>query len=85
MLQIDAVTKSYGMTPVLRGLSLAANQGDILGLAGPNGAGKTTLLKCILGIVKPDSGTIRIGNVDACANSLAARRMIGYAPSETTL
>ncbi|MBT5583980.1 MAG: ABC transporter ATP-binding protein, partial [Phycisphaerae bacterium] len=56
-----------------------------VGLVGPNGAGKTTLLKCIVGIVHADSGAIEVGTLDALADSLAARRMIGYSPSETAL
>ncbi len=85
MLRLESITKSYGTTTVLRGVSLDVTRGEIVGLAGPNGAGKTTLLKCLMGIVRPNSGGIQVGRVDAIAQPLAARRLIGYAPSETAL
>jgi len=61
------------------------DRGQMLGLIGPNGAGKSTLLRCLVGIVKPDDGTITVDGIDAIADSLKARRRIGYAPSETAL
>jgi len=85
MLAIESLTKSYGTTKVLRGASLEVAGGEIVGLAGPNGAGKTTLLKCLMGVVRCDSGSIRVGELDALSSALAARRLIGYAPSETAL
>ncbi len=85
MLSIRTLQKSFGQVQVLRGVSLDVGQREIVGLVGPNGAGKTTLLKCVIGAVHPDGGTIRVGNVDAISHSLAARRQIGYSPSETAL
>lgn len=85
MLQVRDLFKSYGTAAVLDGVSLTVAQGEIMGLAGPNGAGKTTLLKCILGVVRPDSGGIQVRDVNARCDPLKARRLIGYAPSETAL
>lgn len=85
MLAIHELLKSYGTTPVLQGVSLRVDPGEIVGLVGPNGAGKTTLFKCIVGVVHSDGGRIKVGGVDAIAHSLEARRLIGYAPSETAL
>ena len=85
MLRIADLAKSYGDHPVLQSVSLEADAGQIVGLAGPNGAGKTTMLKCILGVVHADAGTITVDGVDARAAPLAARRVVGYAPSETAL
>ncbi|MEZ5898144.1 MAG: ATP-binding cassette domain-containing protein [Hyphomicrobiaceae bacterium] len=55
------VSKSYGDTPIVKGLSLRVMRGDRLGLVGPNGAGKTTILKLLTGALEPDSGTVRLG------------------------
>jgi ABC-2 type transport system ATP-binding protein len=85
MLDIRNLEKTYGATPVLRGVSLHVAPGEIVGLVGPNGAGKSTLLKCILGVIHANAGTITVCGVDAIKQSLLARRSIGYAPSETAL
>jgi len=85
MLSVESLVKSYGANPVLRGVSMSVAQGEILGLAGPNGAGKTTLLKCIVGVVRSDAGHIQVGDRNALVQQLEARRLIGYAPSETAL
>ena len=85
MLAIHELQKSYGTTPALQGVSLRVEPGEIVGLVGPNGAGKTTLFKCIVGVVHVSGGRIEVGGVDAVAHSLEARRLIGFAPSETSL
>jgi len=79
------IHKSYAAQPVLRGVSLTVEPGEVFGFVGPNGAGKTTFLKCLLGLARIDSGTIRIGDIDAVADPLAARRLCAYAPSETAM
>ena len=60
VLIIDNLTKSFGATPVLSGVTLSLKRGQILGLAGENGAGKSTLGRLISGRLKPDSGSIRL-------------------------
>jgi ABC-2 type transport system ATP-binding protein len=79
------IRKSYAAREVLRGVSLQVERGEIFGFVGPNGAGKTTFLKCLLGIAHADGGTITIGEVDARADPLGARRLCGYAPSDTSM
>ena len=56
------ITKRFGATPVLRGLSLRAETGELLAILGPSGSGKTTLLRLIAGLDRPDSGVIWIGD-----------------------
>lgn len=62
-LQVSQVTKSYGSTDVLRGVSLSLEPGERVALMGPSGSGKSTLLNCIGGIDRPDAGSIEIGGV----------------------
>jgi ABC-2 type transport system ATP-binding protein len=67
----------------LRGVSLHVRAGEIFGLLGPNGAGKTTLIKCLLGIVRPTSGTAQL--LGYPAGSHAARKRIGYLPENNRI
>ena len=60
VLEASALTKRYGATVALDGVSLAVERGELVGLLGPNGAGKSTLVKCCCGLVRPTSGTARI-------------------------
>lgn len=85
MLVTEGVVKRYGAREVLRGVSLAVRPGEIFGFVGPNGSGKTTFLKCVLGVARADGGAIRVNGTDARRESLAARRMIGYAPGDTAM
>ena len=59
-LAIDGLTKRYGDRDAVSGVTLAVRAGSIHGLVGPNGSGKTTLLRSVLGLVRPDAGTIRV-------------------------
>ncbi len=85
MIRARDIQKAYRQTTVLRGVSLDVQPGTIHGFVGPNGAGKSTFLKCLVGVVRPDSGTLEIDGVDGRRNALEARRRVGYAPAETSL
>ena len=61
VVELDAVSQSFGARPLVRGLSLRIMRGDRIGLIGPNGAGKSTLIRLILGELAPDEGTVRLG------------------------
>jgi ABC-2 type transport system ATP-binding protein len=67
------LTRSYGATPVLRGLDLQVERGTVFGLLGPNGAGKTTTLDVVLGLTTADSGTARVFGVAPRQAVLAGR------------
>ena len=58
---LEGLFKSYGATPVVRGLSLDVREGELVSLLGPSGCGKTTTLRMLAGLEHPDSGVIRIG------------------------
>lgn len=79
MIELTTVTKRFGATEVLRGISLSIAPGSALAILGPNASGKTTLLKCMLGLTRPDSGQIRINGIPIGA-SAEYRRWIGYMP-----
>ncbi len=78
-----ALDKSFGPLVVLRQASVTFHPGRTTALIGPNAAGKTTLLKCILGLVRPDSGVIMVGEHVAGAGE-AYRRLIGYMPQSAS-
>jgi len=79
MIEIDGVNKSFGRLQVLKDISARFQQGGSYAIVGPNGSGKTTLIKSILGMVLPDSGTIRVDN-DSVIGHWSYRRKIGYMP-----
>lgn len=80
--EFAGVTFAYpGSDPALRDVSLRVERGEVLGILGPNGGGKSTLLKLLLGLLTPDSGTIRVMG----KSPQAARRdgIVGYVPQHS--
>ena len=61
VIELDQISQAYGGVPVLRGVSLALQPGEILGLLGVSGSGKSTLLRIISGFVSPQQGHVKIG------------------------
>jgi ABC-2 type transport system ATP-binding protein len=82
VLELDRLTKSYGSTLALDGLSFSVEPGQILGFVGPNGAGKTTAMRIVIGVLEPDSGAVRW---DGQQIGPERRRRIGYMPEERGL
>ncbi len=85
MLGARGLRKSYGTRAALSGVDLEIARGEIVGLLGPNGAGKTTLVSILAGLIRPDSGTVIIGSIDALRHPHQARGLLGLAPQETGL
>jgi len=85
VLRAEGVVKRYAAREVLRGVSLEARPGELLGFVGPNGSGKTTFLKCVAGVARHDKGRISVGGTDVEVKPLDARRKIAYAPSDTAM
>lgn len=81
------LVKKYRGRSVLNEVSLEVNSGEIVGLLGPNGAGKTTCFYAIVGLVRPDSGTVFLDSVDITKQPLyiRARMGIGYLPQEASV
>ena len=69
MIAIESLTKRYGRTVAVDGLSFTVRRGSILGFLGPNGAGKTTTLRILLGLAEPTSGTATIDRHPASGRS----------------
>jgi ABC-2 type transport system ATP-binding protein len=83
-LQVVNLHVSYGSKRAVDGVSLEINEGEIFGLLGPNGAGKTSTLSAIEGLLRPDSGSIRVGDVDARADPTTARARMGVQLQSTS-
>src|SRR5271167_1443216 len=75
--RVRDLTKRYGAVEAVRGVSFDVAVGEIFGLLGPNGAGKTSILECLLGLRRPDSGSVAICGVDALAHPEKARERVG--------
>jgi ABC-2 type transport system ATP-binding protein len=79
---VAGVTRRFGNVQALAGIDLAVARGEFFGLLGPNGAGKTTLISILAGLVRADSGSVRILGHDVVGDYRAARRALGVVPQE---
>ncbi len=82
VLTCNALSKAYGKTPALSGVSLNVESGHIVGLLGPNGSGKTTLIKLANGLLTPDDGTITVCGMRPGKGSHA---LVSYLPERAVL
>lgn len=85
MIELRDVVKRYGRFVAVDGLSLRVEPGELFAFLGPNGAGKTTTLKMIVGLLRPDSGSVTIDGGRLGPDSLALRSKIGYVPDRAFL
>lgn len=81
----QSLTKSFGRREVLHGVDFSVAAGSVFGVIGPNGAGKTTTMRCLLDIIRPSSGQVRVLGVDPRTGGPGLRRRIGYLPGELFL
>lgn len=79
-LSITGLTRRFGAVTANDSIDLSVEPGTVVGLLGHNGAGKTTLVSQVVGLLRPDSGDIRIGSLDAVAHPAAARRAVAIQP-----
>ncbi|HEX8684745.1 MAG TPA: ABC transporter ATP-binding protein [Ardenticatenaceae bacterium] len=84
-LSMQGLRKSYGNFEALRGIDLEVQRGEIFGFLGPNGAGKTTAIRCMLDLIRPTGGTIRVLGINPQADPVAVRARVGYLPGELRL
>lgn len=87
VIKTDNLVKIYNTRHVVDGVSISVEQGSVVGLLGPNGAGKTTTFYMIVGIEKPDAGTVMLDGKDISAMPMyeRARAGIGYLPQEASI
>jgi ABC-2 type transport system ATP-binding protein len=85
MIEVEHLTKFYGLVPAVSDLSFQVGQGEVVGFLGPNGAGKTTTMKILTCFLPPTSGQARIDGLDLSRDSLGVRKKIGYLPENNPL
>ena len=87
LLRAENITKRFGKRTVVKGVTIEVREGEVVGLLGPNGAGKTTTFYCIVGLVKPDSGRVIIGEEDITDDPtyIRARKGLSYLPQEPSI
>ena len=81
-IQIEGLTYAYGRAEAVRNLSLNVRPGRCYGLFGRNGAGKTTTMKCLLNLLRPQSGQVRVFGFDPAKHEVAVKSRIAYVPDQ---
>lgn len=84
-IEIKGLTKAYGPVQALEGVNLDVKRGEILGFLGPNGSGKTTTIRCLLDLIRPQSGSMRVLGIDPRKDPVAVHARVGYLPGELNL
>jgi len=85
MIEVEGLTKYYGLLPAVKDISFQVERGEILGFLGPNGAGKTTTMRILTCFIPPTSGQVRVAGYDIYKHPLEVRRRIGYLPENVPL
>jgi ABC-2 type transport system ATP-binding protein len=85
IVELNDVGKRYADIIAVNSINLEVKNGEILGILGPNGSGKSTTLKMILGLIKPDSGTINVLGKNVVKDPVAVKQRVGYVPETPKL
>lgn len=85
MIEVQNLSKAYGIKLAVQSLSFCVEQGEILGFLGPNGAGKSTTMNMITGYISATQGTVTIDGVDILENPSLAKSKLGYLPEQPPL
>jgi len=85
MIEVKNITKNYGKTQAVRGISFSIKDGECYGLLGPNGAGKSTTINMLSMLFPPNSGQITINGTDASNANAAVKQIMGIVPQEIAL
>jgi ABC-2 type transport system ATP-binding protein len=81
-IKIDGLTYAYGEADAVRNLDLTVERGKCYGLFGRNGAGKTTTMKCLLNLLRPQQGRIRVFGIDPAVEEVSVKRRLAYVPDQ---
>ena len=81
-IEVDGLVKRYRHKLAVDGVSLSVVEGEAFGYVGPNGAGKTTTIRCMLGLIRPTAGTLRILGRDVATDLDAVLAEVGHLPGE---
>ena len=84
-ISIEHLVKTFGSTRALDGLDLEVRTGEVHGFLGPNGAGKTVTIRVLLGLLRADSGTVRLLGSDPWSDAVDLHRRIAYVPGDVNL
>jgi ABC-2 type transport system ATP-binding protein len=84
-LRIAGLVKSYGRVQAVRGIDLSVRAGEVFGFVGPNGAGKSTTIRCILDLLRPTAGEIRVFGRNPRTDGASVRERMAYVPGELRL
>jgi len=84
-IETHGLTKNYGSVRALQDLHLEVRRGEIYGFLGPNGAGKTTTIRCLLDMIRPNGGEIRVLGLDPQKDAVTVQSHLGYLPGELHL
>src|SRR3954454_11369000 len=82
VIQIDQLVRKYGKTDAVNGLTLTVRPGRCYGFFGRNGAGKTTTIRCLLNLLRPTSGSVRVFGLDPAKEEVAVKQRIAYVPDQ---
>ncbi len=85
MIEVESLTKRYGRTTAVDGISFKVEKGEILGFLGPNGAGKTTTMRILTCYLPPTEGTARVAGHDVFKEPLEVKKRVGYIPETPPL
>jgi len=85
VIEVSRLTRRFGAKTALDGVTLSLPRGGVYGLVGANGAGKTTLIRHVLGLLRPDGGSVRVFGLDPVADPVGVLSRIGYLSEENDL
>ena len=84
-ISVRGLSKRFGEVQAVQGMDFDVHSGELFGFLGPNGAGKTTTINMLIGLARPDAGTVEIDGVDCTRDPRAAQDRIGVVPDESNL